>query len=70
MGLENTILRWKSKSQLLPNTFEKAEQLQYTDLILVSDDLIPFKVHKFVLGANSLVLEEILCNNPHDRPVI
>ena len=42
----------------------------YTDVTLVSDDLVQFPAHKFVLSASSTVLKDILLNNPHSQPII
>ena len=42
----------------------------YSDVTLVSDDLIQFKSHKCVLSSCSPVLENLLLNNPHFHPLI
>ena len=36
----------------------------HPDVTLVSDDKAAFKAHKFVLGASSPVLKDLLLNNP------
>ena len=41
-----------------------------TDVTLVSDDQIPFQAHKFVLGASSPVMKNLLLDNPHSHPLI
>ena len=46
------------------------KQNKFTDVTLVSDDMVAFKAHKFVLGACSPVLREILINNFHPHPTI
>ena len=40
------------------------------DVTLVSDDQIHFQAHKFVLGACSPVLKNLLLNNSHSHPLI
>eukprot|EP00091_Calanus_sinicus_P002489 TRINITY_DN12537_c0_g1_i1.p2 TRINITY_DN12537_c0_g1~~TRINITY_DN12537_c0_g1_i1.p2 ORF type:complete len:113 (-),score=12.32 TRINITY_DN12537_c0_g1_i1:89-427(-) len=42
----------------------------YSDVTLVSDDLILFQAHKCVLSASSPVLKNLLLNNPHSQPLI
>ena len=42
----------------------------YSDVTLVSDDLIQFKSHKCVLSSCSPVLKNLLLNNPHYHPLI
>ena len=49
---------------------DQAREAHFTDVILVSDELRPFKVSKFVLSANSPVMKSILVNNPHSEPLI
>ena len=41
-----------------------------TDVTLVSDDKIAFKAHKFVLGACSPVLRDLLIETFHPQPTI
>ena len=43
---------------------------KFTDVTLVSDDNIHFKAHKFLLGACSPELKQLLFNNPHPHPSI
>ena len=42
----------------------------YSDVTLVSDDLIQFKSHKCVLSSCSPVLKNLLLNNSHYHPLI
>ena len=42
---------------------------KFTDVTLVSDDKIAFKARKFVLGACSPVLRELLIENFHPQPL-
>ena len=42
----------------------------YCDVTLVSDDRVPFKAHKIVLGASSSFFKDILVHNPHPHPLI
>ena len=61
-------LKWK---HLISNgTSDIFEDKSFSDVTLVSDDQIPFKAHRFVLGAFSPVLKKILLNNPHSHPLI
>ena len=41
-----------------------------TDVTLVSDDKVAFSAHKFVLGASSSVLKDLLISNPHSHPIV
>ena len=41
-----------------------------TDVTLVSDDKIAFKAHKFLLGACSPVLRDLLIESFHPQPII
>ena len=61
------------------NTFESKQSIilkeslyrnAFTDVTLVSDDKVPFKAHKFVLGSFSPVLKDLLLHNPHKHPII
>ena len=49
---------------------ESVKKKEFADVVLVSDDLIPFKVHKFVLSAYSPVMTEILSSHAHSCPLI
>ena len=42
----------------------------FVDVTLVSDELIPHKVNKHVLGACSPVFKDILLKNYHQHPLI
>ena len=42
----------------------------YSDVTLVSDDMIQFQAHKCVLSASSPVLKKLLLDNPHSHPLI
>ena len=51
----------------LKELFTKTDQ---ADVTLVSDDKVAFPAHKFVLGASSPVLKDLLVENPHPHPII
>ena len=40
------------------------------DVTLVTDDKVAFPAHKFVLGACSSVLKDLLSKDPHHYPMI
>ena len=42
----------------------------FSDVTLISDDLIPIKTHRIVLSLLSPVLKNILIDNPHPHPLI
>ena len=64
------------QSALKRRTFEThiyqclKEENAYADVTLVSDELIPFQAHKFVISACSEVLKELLIQNNHQHPII
>ena len=65
-------LRWKyfntNQDSTLKEIFNKKNH--QSDVTLVSDDKNAFQVHKFVLGASSPVLKELLISNPHSHPTV
>ena len=65
-------LRWKhfkvNQDSALEELFTKNNN--QTDVTLVSDDKVAFPAHKFVLGASSPVLKDLLVENPHPHPII
>ena len=76
-----SISNMKQDSCYLENLFyyenvHKSLQLQdlqkrkYTDVTLISDDMVPHKAHKFVISTCSALLKETLLRNPHEHPTI
>ena len=71
MNQESFQLKWNFFLDNASATLEKEiRKSNFTDVTLVSDDLTPFKVHKFVLSAFSPVFKEIFQSNPHSHPMI
>ena len=64
-------LKWKF---FIPNLSTSLSHLltenSYSDVTLVSDDIIQFQAHKFVLGASSPVFKKILLHDPNSHPLI
>ena len=64
-------LKWKVFSKHLTSSISDVfTENRFSDVTLVSDDLIPFQAHKCVLSACSPVLKNLLLNNPHSHPLI
>ena len=42
----------------------------FSDVRLVSDDQIPFKAHKYILGACSPTMKNLLLDYPHSNPLM
>jgi hypothetical protein len=64
-------LRWKVFSTHLSSSVSDVfTEKSFSDVTLVSDDLIQFQAHKCVLSASSPVLKSLLLNNPHSHPLI
>ena len=62
---------WKSFDTFLQGNLEDLfSENRFSDVILVSDDQVPFHAHKFVLGSSSSVLKDLLITNPHPSPLI
>ena len=65
-------LKWKfftdNQDSALEELFTKNNN--QADVTLVSDDKVAFPVHKFVIGACSPVLKDLLTKNPHPHPMI
>ena len=65
-------LRWKhfkiNQDSALEELFTKNNN--QADVTLVSDDKVAFPAHKFILGACSPILKDLLTNNPHPHPMI
>ena len=65
-------LKWKyftvNQDSSLEELFTKENN--QADVTLVSDDKVAFPVHKFVIGACSPVLKDLLTKNPHPHPMI
>ena len=67
MNPPQLLIKWNLFFEKVYGNFNN---LKFTDVTLVSDDLEKFPAHKFVLSASSPVLKEILLQNPHHHPVI
>ena len=64
-------LKWNYFSINQNSTLEDLFSQNHQPIVtLVSDDKVAFRAHKFVLGAGSPVLKDLLLNNPHADPVI
>ena len=65
-------LKWRhfkvNQDSALEELFTKNNN--QADVTLVSDDKVAFQAHKFILGASSPVLKELLIDNPHPHPLI
>ena len=65
-------LKWKfftdNQDSALEELFTKNNN--QADVTLVSDDKVAFPVQKFVIGACSPVLKDLLTKNPHPHPMI
>ena len=71
MNQEILSLRWKDFSTHLSSSLTDVfTENSFSDVTLVSDDLIQFQAHKCVLSACSPVLKNLLLNNPHSHPLI
>ena len=65
-------IKWNFYQENIHKTLE-TEALKgnnFADVTIVSEDLIDYKSHKFVLSACSPLMKEILMQNPHDHPLI
>ena len=68
---ESFVLKWNFHNANIPSTLGRTlENLDSSDVTLVCDELVAFKAHKFVIGASSSILKEILLSNDHDHPTI
>merc|ERR1712142_308295 len=64
-------LKWEEFENHIASSVQLAlEGRNYSDVTLVSDDLIPFYAHKSIVSACSPVIKNHLLNNPHDLPLI
>ena len=67
---ESFVLKWNyytnSVSSILQN---EALDNQFTDVTLVSDDMMDFQVHKFVLSSCSPIMKQLLLQNSHQPDV-
>merc|ERR1719300_575450 len=71
MSQESFMLKWKFFNENASSTLhDVATENNFTDITLVSDELKSFKVHKFVLSANSPVMKNMLMMNQHSHPLI
>ena len=64
-------LKWKNFNVNQDSTLEELfTKINHPDVTLVSDDKVAFPAHKFILGACSPILKDLLINNPHPHPMI
>jgi hypothetical protein len=64
-------LRWKVFNTHLSSSISDVfTENTFSDVTLVSDDLVQFEAHKCILSASSPVLKTLLLNNPHSHPLI
>ena len=71
MNQEIFSLRWNHFKEHFTSSIKSVSAGdEFNDVTLVSDELIPFKAHKFVLSSYSPVFKEILLNNSHSHPII
>ena len=65
-------LKWKHFKVNQDSTLEElfTKNNNQADVTLVSDDKVAFPAHKFILGACSPILKDLLINNPHPHPMI
>merc|ERR1719300_12188 len=71
MNQETFNLKWKFHTENITSTLsDEVKENNFADVTLVSDEMISYKVHKFVLSANSSVMKRLLIENPHPDPVI
>jgi hypothetical protein len=64
-------LKWNFFSTHLTSSISDVfTENTFSDVTLVSDDLIQFQAHKCVLSASSPVLKNLLLSNPHSHPLI
>ena len=63
--------KWKYfHPNIVSSLNEGFKDIDSADVTLVSDDQIPFLAHRFVLGASSSVLKDLLLDNPSSHPLI
>ena len=66
-------VKWKSLKKHLTSSLHDLfldTENNLADVTLVSDDQTQFHAHKFVLGACSSVLKNLLLTNPHAHPIL
>ena len=71
MNQEEFLLNWNFQNQTVSSILNVvASESQFSDVILVSEELLSCRAHKSVLSAHSPVLKDILLRNPHSKPLI
>ena len=62
---------WKTfKDHLQDSTKALFNSQRFTDVTLVSDDMIPIKAHKFILSGASSVIKRLLMMNQDAKPIL
>ena len=67
-GNDKVTLKYSLDKSNILTTY--ADGLDFTDVILVSDEHKHYKVYKFILSACSPVLKQVLMENQHNEPLI
>ena len=71
MSQESFALKWNFFHDSIHSTLEgEARDNNFTDVTLVSDELISYQAHQFVLSACSQRFKDLLLKHPHQHPTI
>ena len=71
MSQESFALKWNFYHNSVQSTLAgEARDNNFTDVTLVSDELVSYQAHQFVLSVCSPVFKELLLKNPHQHPSI
>ena len=72
MSQDELFVKWKYYHKNIHTVLETEanKEINFADVTIVSDDMIDYEVHKFVLSAGSPVLKEILLKNQNEHPTI
>ena len=71
MDIEKFTLGWSTfHNHLLDTNNHLFHQKSFTDITLVSDDLLPIEAHKFILSSSSCVLQKLLQMDLSPKPVL
>ena len=71
MSQESFALKWNFYHNSVQSTLAgEARDNNFTDVTLVSDELISYQAHQFVLSACSPRFKDLLLKHPHQHPTI
>ena len=71
MSNEKFDLRWNDFGRNAERTIRNlANDIQFTDVTLMSDDKRRIKAHKVILCSSSMFFNEILSETPRDNPLL